>query len=593
MCYQLLLGFTSIIIAMNNRIIILLLTAFFTVSHISGQAINLNDQWKFNLGDDARWATSEFDDASWITLSSAKAWEDQGFVDYDGFAWYRRKVVVPNRMRNQVQRYGGMKLLIDAIDDADQVYFNGHLIGSSGSFPPKFSSEYDKQRKYLIPQSHIHFGSPNQLAVRVYDGAGFGGIISETVTLRPLVATDILEYSFSVPGKDWILSAHDPKHIVMSMKNPTEERLRFNVLFVLRTDQHMLVDSLSVPVNLTPGQWITTSLPLKINTPGFYRCTLYFMSDGITTTPERFNIGFEPEKIVAPPDSKSDFNAFWEKSLADLAKVEPRFKMTLIPERSQGPKNIYHVEMLSYMNVLIEGYYAVPKGRGPFPAIANFMGYGSVARFPDPHADPGFAEFILSVRGQGIQRPVSAYGSWITWGLASKETYYYRGAYLDLVRTIDFLASRPEIDSDKIVADGGSQGGAFAIVAAALDKRIKAISPTIPFLSDFRNYFRIAPWPRSEFERYLSENKDENWERIYNVLSYFDIKNLASRIECPVLMAVGLQDEVCPPHIKFAAYNQIKSQKRVIVYHDRAHNTPPEWRELRLKFFREKLGMTN
>lgn len=578
---------------MCNRIIILLLTTFFTISHINGQAINLNDQWKFNLGDDARWATSEFNDDSWITLSSAKAWENQGFVDYDGFAWYRRKVVVPNGMRNQVRRYGGMKLIIDTIDDADQIYFNGYLIGSTGSFPPDYKSEYNKRRVYTIPQSYINFGRPNQLAVRVYDGGGYGGIISETITIRPLVATDVLEHTFNVPGKDWILSSIDPKHIVMSMKNPTEERLRFNMLFVLRTDQHVLIDSLSVPVNLTPGQWITTSLPLKLSTPGFYRCTLYFLSDGITTTPERFNIGFEPEKIVAPPDSKSDFNAFWERSLADLAKVEPRFKMTLIPERSEGPKNIYHVEMFSYMNVLIEGYYAVPKGQGKFPAIANFMGYGSAARYPDPHADPGFAEFILSVRGQGIQRPTSAYGSWITWGLASKETYYYRGAYLDLVRAIDFLTSRPEIDSDKIVADGGSQGGAFAIAAAALDKRIKAISPTIPFLSDFRNYFRIAPWPRSEFERYLIENKDESWDRIYHVLSYFDIKNLASRIECPVLMAVGLQDEVCPPHINFAAYNQIKSEKRFRVYHDRAHSTPAEWREIRLKFFREKLGMGN
>ena len=52
---------------------------------------------------------------------------------------------------------------------------------------------------------------------------------------------------------------------------------------------------------------------------------------------------------------------------------------------------------------------------------------------------------------------------------------------MDLERAVDFVASRPEVDDDRIVAEGSSQGGAFTLVACALDSRIKAAAPTFPF----------------------------------------------------------------------------------------------------------------
>jgi cephalosporin-C deacetylase-like acetyl esterase len=192
------------------------------------------------------------------------------------------------------------------------------------------------------------------------------------------------------------------------------------------------------------------------------------------------------------------------------------------------------------------------------------------------------------VRGQGIQKATNTYGDWIVWGLESKETYYYRGAFMDLVRAVDFLTSRPEVDKRKIVAEGGSQGGAFTLAACALDHRIKAGAPTIPFLSDYRDYFEIVGWPRSSFETYLAAHPNRTWDEVYDVLTYFDIKNLAGWIQCPIIMGAGLQDEVCPPHTNFAGYNLITSEKQYRIYHDHAHGTPNEWHEFRTKFFSEQ-----
>ena len=320
--------------------------------------------------------------------------------------------------------------------------------------------------------------------------------------------------------------------------------------------------------------------------PGFYRITLYGEQQGIKSDFLKFNVGYRPEQIVSPIDAEPDFDLFWEATLKELSGVVPDFRMTWLEERSQGAKNIYRVEMYSLGNVRIEGYYAVPKQKGKFPSVISFLGYGSGGGFPNPDNMPGFCEFILSTRGQGIQLPVNTYGKWIVHGLEDKLQYYYRGAFMDLVRGLDFLCSRPEVDMEKIFAEGGSQGGAFTLAACALDKRICAAAPYIPFLSDFRDYFKIAPWPRNVFEEYMCGHAESNWEEIYRLLSYFDIKNLAPRITCPIVMGVGLQDNICPPHINFSGYNQVKSPKHYYIYYDKEHTVGKSWWAIKDNFFR-------
>ncbi|MDR1527774.1 MAG: acetylxylan esterase, partial [Dysgonamonadaceae bacterium] len=72
------------------------------------------------------------------------------------------------------------------------------------------------------------------------------------------------------------------------------------------------------------------------------------------------------------------------------------------------------------------------------------------------------------------------------------------------------------------------------------------------------------------------------------VLSYFDIKNLAGWIQCPIIMSAGLQDEICPPHTNFAGYNLITSEKQYRIHHDHGHDTPDKWYEFRTTFFNEQ-----
>lgn len=403
-------------------------------------------------------------------------------------------------------------------------------------------------------------------------------------------ATEIntLRFTVNLEDQDGIYIA--PQPVAFSVHTTVSDTSTMRLVCIVTTDTYQRVDSLAWCVKGDSSNHIHQQITLNSLTAGFYRISVYAENGTAKSPSYKFNIGYNPEQIVSPTDAKADFAEFWKKTRAELEAVTPHFKMTLLKEQSSGLKNIYHVEMVSLGHVKIEGYYSVPKKAGKHPAIIRFMGYGAKPRLLDPNNMPDFCEFILSVRGQGIQKSINPYGDWIVYGLQDKDTYYYRGAYMDLIRGVDFLSSRREVDQNNIMAEGASQGGAFTLAACALDKRIKAAAPRVPFLSDFRDYFNICPWPRSVFEKYLQENPTANWEQIYDLLSYFDIKNLAGQITCPLVMGVGLQDETCPPHTNFAGYNQIRAEKKYIVYPFQKHNVGESWWPMREDFFKENVN---
>jgi len=553
--------------------------------------LNVTEQWAFATGDDTLWAQPSFDDAAWARISVTKTWEEQGFPGYDGFGWYRQTVDIPASFSKPVSGNGGLVISYANADDADELWFNGTRIGSTGSLPPDYVSKYGVKRRYEVPAELVKPGEKNLVAIRVYDGGGGGGVVSEALTIHPMSEVFKLPLTVRIADEDWVFEGTPKATIGLATENQLGKNVKITVGLKMTTDDYQPVSETSKVLKIKHDQSGLVLFGIDIPAPGFYRCTAWAEKEGIKGEEVKFNIGYEPEKIVSPVDTLPGFAEFWKTTRAGLDQVKPNFRMTLLKEKSGTVRDLYQVKMQSFGNVTVEGFYAVPKAPGKYPVIVSYMGYGSDPWLPDGDQNPGFAEFVLSTRGQGIQKATNTYGDWILYGLDSKENYYYRGAFMDLVRAIDFVVSRPEVDPGKIVAEGGSQGGAFTLAACALDHRIRAAAPTIPFLSDYPDYFKIAPWPASTFVGYLKEHPEKSWDEIYPLLSFFDVKNLAPMIQCPILMAAGLQDDVCPPHTNFAAYNQITSEKKYHVFPDQGHSVPPQWNEIRMAFFREKLGL--
>lgn len=132
---------------------------------------NLHGYWKFILGDNMKFAKPEHDDSDWEKIYVPNSWHEEGFRNYSGYAWYRKTVEV------EVEDSDMLFLELGRIDDVDEVYFNGMLIGATGGFPPDYFTAYNYNRRYLIPLELINKNGKNVIAVRVYDEGGEGGII--------------------------------------------------------------------------------------------------------------------------------------------------------------------------------------------------------------------------------------------------------------------------------------------------------------------------------------------------------------------------------------------------------------------------------
>ena len=138
----------------------------------------LTGYWKFNIGDDMAWAGKDFDDHDWDRLYAPGNWEDQGYVGYDGYAWYRRRIDIPAGAFNDQ-----LIVKLGRIDDVNEVYFNGVLIGQTGMFPPNFQTAYNVSVTYSVPGYLINTDGENTLAVRVYDDGREGGFLSDDMVL--------------------------------------------------------------------------------------------------------------------------------------------------------------------------------------------------------------------------------------------------------------------------------------------------------------------------------------------------------------------------------------------------------------------------
>jgi hypothetical protein len=170
--------------------------------------IDLNIPWKFKAGDNMAWAAPSFDDSKWGTLLPNKIWEEQGFEKLDGFAWYRIKFVLPSSLKEKSLMKDSLQFQLGRIDDCDQVFLNGELIGQNArTMAAKTGSDefikeqgiWDTERRYVlgVTDPRILWDKENVIAVRVYDQGGAGGMFSKPFAVSMVSFGDYVKFDFS------------------------------------------------------------------------------------------------------------------------------------------------------------------------------------------------------------------------------------------------------------------------------------------------------------------------------------------------------------------------------------------------------------
>jgi cephalosporin-C deacetylase len=553
----------------------------------------LPTNWKFKTGDNTEWASPAFNDSKWGEITPGVLWEQQGFPAYDGYAWYRVTFTIPSKFRKDAESFGGFSLQLGKIDDADYTYFNGEMIGKTGELPPDYVGKYDENRVYSISAAKIHWDQPNTLAVRVFDFTGGGGIYGDPIQLSVLGVADKISIEPVFEHPDRIFLGTGNVNLQVSMKNDFTKTLDGKLVIRIVSDFNKEIAQVEKPVKLKSKKSAVLSFPVPALEPGFYKAYVTF-SNEMVTKKTSFMFGYEPEKIVSPLNQQPDFANYWSRAKKELAAVDPQFKVIKIDSLCTSKRNIYLVEMRSLGNNLIRGWYSAPTAPGKYPAVMQVQGYSSTIVPEYVNYGDDLIGFGLNIRGHGNSKDDvnPGFPGYLQYFLTDKELYIYRGAYMDCVRGVDFLFSRPEVDTTRVAVEGASQGGALTFATAALNNtRIKACAPQVPFLSDFKDYFQVASWPGNEFINYVEVEKKQTWDQVYTTLSYIDIKNLAPWIKAPMLMGAGLVDNVCPPHINFAAYNQVKTAKEYVVYPLSGHGLPQDFYVKKMAWIRAQFGM--
>lgn len=183
---------SAIIIQKPKQYCLLVFFSILFISSAHSQTLRLPDIWKFKLGDNMDWATSSFNDADWGTKQIGQSWATKEVKD-NVYAWYRTKIVIPSSMKATVEKGKDLKLHLGKIDDVDQTFFNGKLIGQTGSLPPKYVTKWNVERSYDIPLNAIQWDNENEIAVRVFslDNGGIG-MYQGPYSLTPVKWTDFI-----------------------------------------------------------------------------------------------------------------------------------------------------------------------------------------------------------------------------------------------------------------------------------------------------------------------------------------------------------------------------------------------------------------
>jgi cephalosporin-C deacetylase len=287
-------------------------------------------------------------------------------------------------------------------------------------------------------------------------------------------------------------------------------------------------------------------------------------------------------------EEPDDFDSFWQDTLAEARRFPLDAEFRPVDYRLQTVEAI-DASFNGYGGQPIKAWLMLPRHRqGRLPCVVEFIGYSGGRGFPTDWllwSSIGCAHLVMDTRGQGYAFRMlagetpdwqpegleSQYPGFMTRGISSPKTYFYRRVFTDGARAVEAARSHPAVDPERVALTGGSQGGGITLAVGGLEPAVSAVMPDVPFLCHFRRAAEITDaMPYKEIGEYCRGHRDRV-ERVFRTLSYFDGMNFASRCQARALFSAAVMDVICPPSTVFAAYNHSAGPKDIRVYYYNGH----------------------
>ena len=329
---------------------------------------------------------------------------------------------------------------------------------------------------------------------------------------------------------------------------------------------------------------------------GFLDLRLRATVDG-QPTEHHVKVGFSPEQLKPYTKNPQDFDDFWAKTLEQARKTPVTVSVAPAPQYTTDDVDALLVKLRIDSRHSVYGYLTKPKRAGKYPVVMSPPGAGikTIKNVNDDYSRQGLIRLMIEIHGlnptlsddtfQEISRTFSAENGYVENGLDDRENSYLKHVYVACVRAIDYLTTLPEWDGRNIIVQGGSQGGALSLITAALDKRVTACVANHPALSDVAGYLdgRAGGWP------HMTRQHNMLTPQKVQTLQYYDVVNFARRIECPVYLTWGFNDNVCPPTTSYIVWNLITAPKESLITPINEHWTTSGTNQLQIEWIKKHL----
>lgn len=334
-----------------------------------------------------------------------------------------------------------------------------------------------------------------------------------------------------------------------------------------------------------PGINGSVSFKTTLDTNGFVMITVKALDASGKEINEnvRFSgaMGVHPELVTQTHEEPSDFDAFWEKAIADMNAVSPEI-IEMKEVSAQGGFKAYKMKVACVGNdkwtgeTYVSGYLSYPEGAsaGSLKMRATFQGYGVSS--PSVSCSDGYITFAVCGHSIEVGEDSTYYTDlasdalkghgWYATDNTDPNEVYFKYMLLRDLQALRFMKQYFGSDGNglwdgkTITLSGASQGGFQVIALAALDSDVTSVNAGVPWLCDIGGY--------TDGKKIKSSFQPEYCDSI----RYFDTANFAKRVKCPVSISAGLGDPLCPPAGVAAMYNSLTCPRTLVFKQGGTHS---------------------
>lgn len=338
------------------------------------------------------------------------------------------------------------------------------------------------------------------------------------------------------------------------------------------------------------------------NTPGFRDLRLSAVVDGKKYV-HHVKVGFSVDEIRPFTREPADFMDFWNRNIEDMRAVPLSYTKEKAEEYCTDKIDCYLLKIrLNKQNQSVYAYLFYPKNaqKGSCPVVLCPPGAG-IKTIKEPlrhkyYAENGFIRMEMEIHGLDPRLPKETFdditkafngreNGYLYNGLQDPDRYYMKRVYLSLIRCLDLLTALPEWDGRNLIVQGGSQGGALAIVAAGLDRRVTQCIVNHPALSDMAAYSAGRTGGYPHFNKVDGMFTDRNMR----TMAYYDAVNFARHVTADVYMTWGYNDNTCPPTTSYAVWNTFTCPKEALITPINEHWTSDDTEYRQMEWVLKKL----